>query len=531
MKKTLNKITILLSTLSITFSFGCNVMQNTHNQNNEYKKGVFLTSEPITQTQISNAIPIARSFNIKSNITPNTTINGITSYAGKHFYTFSGKKGQSVTIEMRGNFDTFLELRNNSGTLITQDDDSLGNLQSRILNFSLPYDGTYIILARGFSSADYGKYSLSINSNNSVPSNVLSAFEQAEITAGSGLGNKTSNIIPTYDNNGYYRTYSGSNGAGEGIIIYKNSVNKAFWVHGGIYSKLLKLGSLFSLGFPTSNEKIGLTSPITKHRSVYQTFDSNSEPSIQYNLNTNTPYLMLKGIRNFWMNNQYKLGLPTSDELNNPVRQNFEGGTVYWNNGNPSIGNSNYFGNALSGKDTEKCCYNNRDIGAAGGNGRHLGQDLIARAGDSVYSIADGIIKVANTSSSGYGTVVVIEHTLPDSSKILSIYGHLSKSRGLNVKVNQKVTKGTLLGFIGNDNENGDGAEHLHLGIKLGSWSSNSIDTYIYPGYCLTGRNQIYSNSGYNGLCSSYNGKFVRAFDFIEKVNMSGQNPYFNQSK
>ena len=65
----------------------------------------------------------------------------------------------------------------------------------------------------------------------------------------------------------------------------------------------------------------------------------------------------------------------------------------------------------------------------------------------------------------GYGEMVVTRY-------ILSIYGHLraSQNRGgtpTGLKVGSKVTKNTIIGYVNDDAHNGDGAEHLHLGIRL----------------------------------------------------------------
>jgi murein DD-endopeptidase MepM/ murein hydrolase activator NlpD len=183
-----------------------------------------------------------------------------------------------------------------------------------------------------------------------------------------------------------------------------------------------------------------------------------------------------------------------------------------------------FFGKAL---DNVRCCYNNRDLGAAGigaGN-EHLGQDLVASPGNKVYAIADGTVKRVKAPSDGYGAVIIIEHELPDDTKVVSIYGHLSRKRGFNVKAGQKVKKGDLIAYIGDDNENGDGLPHLHLGIKLGVWDTS------YPGYCGTGENRIFSGSDYSGNCSSSGGKFVRPLTFMESVNRTSKNPYAEQSR
>jgi hypothetical protein len=82
------------------------------------------------------------------------------------------------------------------------------------------------------------------------------------------------------------------------------------------------------------------------------------------------------------------------------------------------------------------------------------------------------VVKIAQPAQ-GYGRAVVIEHRLPDGNYVTSIYGHLCGHRGYPLIPNGSlVTKGQLIGYIGSDDENGDGQEHLHLGIRIGRYDS-----------------------------------------------------------
>ncbi len=63
-------------------------------------------------------------------------------------YSFSGASGDIVTITLESeDFDAYLLLEDEDGNLLTEDDDSAGRLNSRITDFTLPADGTYIIVA------------------------------------------------------------------------------------------------------------------------------------------------------------------------------------------------------------------------------------------------------------------------------------------------------------------------------------------------------------------------------------------------
>src|SRR5665647_952119 len=55
----------------------------------------------------------------------------------------------------------------------------------------------------------------------------------------------------------------------------------------------------------------------------------------------------------------------------------------------------------------------------------HAGEDLQAAQYTQVKAMADGKVVWSKTATD-FGWVVVIEHTMPDNSKVCSIYGHLS---------------------------------------------------------------------------------------------------------
>src|SRR5438067_1040726 len=87
-----------------------------------------------------------------------------------------------------------------------------------------------------------------------------------------------------------------------------------------------------------------------------------------------------------------------------------------------------------------------------------------------VRAIADGQVVVRRTDSQGYEQVLVIEHTRPDGSHCVSIYGHLSDRTGYEMTTNTTVYRGDIIGYVGYDDENGDGGPHLHLGIHDGAY-------------------------------------------------------------
>lgn len=98
----------------------------------------------------------------------------------------------------------------------------------------------------------------------------------------------------------------------------------------------------------------------------------------------------------------------------------------------------------------------------------HLGEDSAHRHHDPVHAIADGVVRDAG-SATGYGRVVVVEHRLPDGSHVCSIYGHLCGHDPI-VREGTRVKRGDVVGTIGDRWENGDGLEHLHLGLRKGRY-------------------------------------------------------------
>ncbi len=151
----------------------------------------------------------------------------------------------------------------------------------------------------------------------------------------------------------------------------------------------------------------------------------------------------------------------------------------------------------------------------------HSGEDLKAVKYERVRAIANGKVVFRkngpNRDGCGYGQVVVIEHKLPDGSKVCSIYGHLSE-RYPFAAMNKIVTKGEVIGRIGNAGENGDGGAHLHFGIRKGKYqnflegrtSKSGLNNFHKPSDYLnlvraTGASRVYrlSNLGNKAWISS----------------------------
>jgi hypothetical protein len=90
-----------------------------------------------------------------------------------HLWTFEGTEGTAVTISLiaNGEFDTYLALVGPDGEVVAENDDArepladMGPLDSQIVDFELPEDGTYTIVATrlgGDNSIGEGEYRLSV---------------------------------------------------------------------------------------------------------------------------------------------------------------------------------------------------------------------------------------------------------------------------------------------------------------------------------------------------------------------------------
>jgi hypothetical protein len=81
----------------------------------------------------------------------------------QHSWTFEAVTDDFVTIQMKSDtLDTHLSLYNSAGTLLTLNDDFLGK-QAAIVNFVIPAEGVYRVVARAYSAAEAGDYTLSLD--------------------------------------------------------------------------------------------------------------------------------------------------------------------------------------------------------------------------------------------------------------------------------------------------------------------------------------------------------------------------------
>ncbi|WP_142784014.1 M23 family metallopeptidase [Changchengzhania lutea] len=99
----------------------------------------------------------------------------------------------------------------------------------------------------------------------------------------------------------------------------------------------------------------------------------------------------------------------------------------------------------------------------------HWGMDFTAPRGTPIYASGDGVVVRADAGSTGYGKHIRIDH----GYGYTSLYAHLYK---YNVRKNQKVKRGDLIGFVGSTGRSQ--APHLHYEIFKDGDRINPINFY-----------------------------------------------------
>lgn len=86
----------------------------------------------------------------------------------------------------------------------------------------------------------------------------------------------------------------------------------------------------------------------------------------------------------------------------------------------------------------------------------HTGVDFTAKVGTKIYATGDGVVEDVENRRSGYGKHIIIKHGFGYQT----LYAHMSK---VAVKVGQKITRGQLIGYVGNTGTST--APHLHYEV------------------------------------------------------------------
>ncbi|MDO6596113.1 M23 family metallopeptidase [Oceanihabitans sp. 2_MG-2023] len=99
----------------------------------------------------------------------------------------------------------------------------------------------------------------------------------------------------------------------------------------------------------------------------------------------------------------------------------------------------------------------------------HWGMDFTAPRGTPIYAAGDGVVERADSNAAGYGKHIRIDH----GYGYVSLYAHMYK---YNVRKNQKVKRGDLIGFVGSTGRSE--APHLHYEVFKDEQRINPINFY-----------------------------------------------------
>ena len=98
----------------------------------------------------------------------------------------------------------------------------------------------------------------------------------------------------------------------------------------------------------------------------------------------------------------------------------------------------------------------------------HMGIDIGAPCGTAIKSFYDGEIFLFkyNNLKLDYGYTIITKHKFNRQS-IYALYGHLTESSIAGKTIGQKLLSGEVLGYVGNENENGGWPPHVHFQLSL----------------------------------------------------------------
>jgi peptidoglycan LD-endopeptidase LytH len=98
----------------------------------------------------------------------------------------------------------------------------------------------------------------------------------------------------------------------------------------------------------------------------------------------------------------------------------------------------------------------------------HMGIDIWAPAGEPVFAVLDGEVAYsANHAEKGnYGATVVLKHRFR-SEVLYALYGHLALKSLEQSMPGKKVNAGEVVGWLGDEKENGSWPTHLHYQLSI----------------------------------------------------------------
>lgn len=112
----------------------------------------------------------------------------------------------------------------------------------------------------------------------------------------------------------------------------------------------------------------------------------------------------------------------------------------------------------------------------------HIGIDLGGPAGVAVHAFDDGRILHCgyNPDPGDYGHVIVTEHVV-DGAPLYALHGHLSAASSARWCPGDAVSKGTVIGWLGAEAENGGWPPHLHFQLARARPETHDMPGVVDP--------------------------------------------------
>lgn len=104
----------------------------------------------------------------------------------------------------------------------------------------------------------------------------------------------------------------------------------------------------------------------------------------------------------------------------------------------------------------------------ADGRNIHMGIDIWADAGEPVYAVLDGEIAYSKfqNDEGNYGGTLILKHIV-EGQELYALHGHLSKKSLEKHIKEKKLKKGEVIGWLGEESENGNWPTHLHYQLCI----------------------------------------------------------------
>lgn len=98
----------------------------------------------------------------------------------------------------------------------------------------------------------------------------------------------------------------------------------------------------------------------------------------------------------------------------------------------------------------------------------HMGIDIWAAAGEPVYSVLDSevVYTAFHKQEGNYGGTIVLKHEI-EGQELFALCGHLSRESLDVSKAGKKYKTGDVVGWLGDETENGNWPPHLHYQLCI----------------------------------------------------------------